>query len=115
MATVPALMAALEASSQRARDLERPLDALGAALLTAAAPRAPRGKTGLLAGSVRARATAGSLTLTSTADYFAPVHNGRKRRGRVKARPWILDTITDTTRQGLPTIEAYVLEPLERL
>lgn len=114
MATLTGLVDALEDAAQRARDLTPPLDELGGSLLRAAAPRSPR-RTGLLAGSLRARATAGLLEVTSTARYFAPVHNGRRRRGVVKARPWVADQLKAEQRQATTLLEAHVLEPLERL
>jgi len=114
VATPDELVNGLEDAAKRARDLKTPLTQLGGLLLTDAAPRSPR-STGLLAGSVVARATAGLLSLSSPVRYFRPVHNGRKRRGRVAARPWLADTLKANERQATQLLEAHVLEPIERL
>lgn len=108
------LVDAFDEAARRSRDLSAPLDELGGSILQTAAPRSPR-RTGLLAGSLAASSTAGSLIISSTARHFWPVHNGRKRRGVVRPRPWVADAIKASESNTISELETYVVEPIERL
>lgn len=112
----------VEGVKQLARDLRRLGDAdlkaalraanksLSEAVVTRALPNVPVGKTGRLKASIRGLASQQSATVkagSAGVPYAATIHWGRKKRGVIKARPF-LRAAAQTVEEG--AAEVYQAE-----